>query len=70
MRVLAISAIVLILAGVWIIVRPPSYTQEERVFKLGDIEAKMQQEHAVPGWIGGIALGAGAVLLVVGLKKR
>ncbi len=70
MRVLAISAIVLILAGVWIIVRPPSYSQEERVFKLGDIEAKMQQEHVVPGWIGGIALGAGAVLLVVGLKKR
>jgi drug/metabolite transporter (DMT)-like permease len=70
MRVLAISAIVLILAGVWIIVRPPSYSQEERVFKLGDIEAKMQQQHPVPGWIGGIALGAGAVLLVVGLRKR
>jgi hypothetical protein len=70
MRVLTISAIVLMLAGVWIIVRPPSYSQEERVFKLGDIEAKVQQEHPVPGWIGGIALGAGAVLLVVGLKKR
>ena len=70
MRVLTISAIVLMLAGVWIIVRPPSYSQEERVFKLGDIEANAQQEHPVPGWIGGIALGAGVVLLVVGLKKR
>jgi|WetSurMetagenome_2_1015567.scaffolds.fasta_scaffold566602_1 hypothetical protein len=70
MRALQISALVLILAGVWIIVRPPSYSQEERVFKLADIEAKMRQEHPVPGWIGGIALGAGAVLLVVGLKKR
>lgn len=70
MRVPTISAIVLILAGVWIIVRPPNYSQEERVFKLGDVEAKIRQEHPVPGWIGGIALGAGAVLLVVGLKKR
>ena len=70
MRVLQISAIVLILAGLWVIVRPPSYSQEERVFKLGDIEAKVRQEHPVPSWLGGIALGAGAVLLVVGMKKR
>jgi hypothetical protein len=37
--------------------------------KLGDIEAKVQQQHAVPGWVGGLALGAGAVLIVFGLKK-
>lgn len=70
MRVLQIAAVVLILAGVWIIVRPPSYSQDERVFKLGDIEAKMRQEHTVPGWVGGIALGAGAVLLGLGLTRR
>ena len=28
------------------------------------------QEHPVPGWVGGVALGAGLVLLVVGIKKR
>ena len=70
MRALQISGVVLIVIGLWMIIRPPSYSREESVFKLGDIEAKMQQEHSVPGWVGGIALGAGVVLLVVGIKKR
>jgi hypothetical protein len=70
MRALQISGTILIAIGLWIILRPPSYSREESVFRLGDLEAKMQQEHRVPGWAGGIALGAGVVLLVVGLKKR
>jgi len=70
MRALQISGAVLIVIGLWIIIRPPSYSREESVFKLGDIEAKMQHEHPVPGWIGGIALGAGLVVFVVGSKKR
>ena len=70
MPALQISGAVLIVIGLWMIVRPPSYSREESVFKLGDIEAKMQQEHSVPGWVGGIALGAGLVLIVVGIKKR
>jgi drug/metabolite transporter (DMT)-like permease len=61
---------ILIAAGLFLIVRPPSYTSEERVLKLGDIEARMQQERRVPVWVGGIALGAGVVLLVTGLTKR
>jgi hypothetical protein len=30
----------------------------------------MRQEHLVPGWVGGMALGAGVVLFAVGLKRR
>ena len=70
MRALPISGVVLIAIGLWLIIRPPSYSSEESVIKLGDIEAKMQREHSVPGWVGGIALGAGLVLVVVGSKKR
>lgn len=70
MRAMAISGLVLIAIGLWVIIRPPSYSSEESVIKLGDIEAKMQREHTVPGWVGGLALGAGLVLVVVGLKKR
>lgn len=70
MRVLTISGVALILIGLWIIIRPPSYSREESVLKLGNLEAKMQQEHAVPGWIGGIALGAGLVLVLVGWKRK
>jgi len=69
MRALLISGLVLVVIGLWIVIRPPSYSQNETVVKLGDIEAKMQQQHTVPGWVGGIALGAGAVLVVFGLRK-
>ncbi len=65
-----VSGAVLIVIGVWMVIRPPSYSREESVFKLGDVEAKMQQERQVPGWVGGMALGAGLVLLVVGSKSR
>ena len=70
MRALQISGAVLIVIGLWMIIRPPSYSREESVLRLGDIEAKMQQEHPVPGWVGGLALGAGLVLVVVGMTKR
>ena len=69
MRALQVSGAALIVIGLWLMIRPPSYSREESVFKVGDIEAKMRQEHPVPGWVGGLALGAGFVLVVVGLKK-
>ena len=70
MRPLAIAGVVLALVGLWAIVRPPSYSREESVLKIGTIEAKMQQRHTVPAWAGGVALGAGLVLVVVGWKRR
>ena len=69
-RVVQIVGAILIAAGLFMIIRPPSYSREESVFKLGDLEAKVQQQHSVPGWMGGIALGAGLVLVVLGLKRR
>ncbi len=69
MRVLPISGAILIAAGLFLIIRPPSYSREESVFKLGNVEAKVQQEHTLPTWVGGVALGAGWVLVLAGLKK-
>ncbi len=70
MRAMPIVGLVLIAAGVFLIVKPPSYSREESVFKVGELEAKVRQEQPVPAWIGGAVLGAGCVLLVVGLGKR
>jgi len=70
MRALQISGLVLIAMGLWVIIRPPSYSHAETVLKVGDIEAKMQQQRTVPGWAGGIALGAGIVLVVGAFRKR
>lgn len=70
MRIVQIVGAVLIAAGLFMILKPPSYSREESVFKLGELEAKVQQQHKVPGWVGGIALGAGLVMVVAGFKKR
>ncbi len=70
MRALQIAGSILIAIGLWFIIRPPSYSSEESVFKFGNIEAQMRREHAIPGWVGGMAIGAGVVLVAIGLKKR
>jgi drug/metabolite transporter (DMT)-like permease len=69
MRARQIAGLVLIALGLWIIIRPPSYSSQESVFKLGDIEAKMQEQHPVPGWAGGLALGAGSCWFWSGFGK-
>lgn len=70
MKASMIAGLILIAAGIFLIVRPPHYASEQSVFKLGQLEAKMQQERALPGWVGGVVLGAGIVLLGTGLVKR
>lgn len=69
MRAVQISGAILIAVGLLLIFKPPNYTREQSVFRLGDLEAKVQQQRTVPGWVGGVLLGAGCVLVVVGLKK-
>lgn len=70
MRPTLIAGLVLIAVGLWLIIRPPSYPHKENVLKLGDLEATVQEQRSVPGWAGGVVLGAGLVLVVAGLRKR
>ena len=70
MRAALIAGVILAGLGAFSLLKGISYTREESMFKLGGIEAKMQQERRLPEWIGGLALGAGFVLVVIGLKKR
>ncbi len=69
MRALLVSGLVLVAIGLWIVIRPPSYSRQESVFKFGDIEAKVQEQRPVPGWAGGMALGAGLILVLVAFRK-
>jgi hypothetical protein len=70
MRVLQIVGALLIAGGLFILIKSPSYPSEKSVFKVGDVEAKVSQEHAIPPWAGGAALAAGVVLIVVGARKN
>ncbi|HLY51558.1 MAG TPA: hypothetical protein VKQ31_00980 [Steroidobacteraceae bacterium] len=69
MRTVQISGAILAVIGLYLILRPPSYPHQESVLKFGDIEATVKEQRTVPGWVGGVLLGAGCVLVVVGLNK-
>ena len=65
-----VAGLILVAGGIFLILRPPQYSSDQSVFKLGNLEAKVQQERALPGWVGGVVLGAGIVVLGAALMKR
>ena len=69
MRVLQIVGALLIAGGLFVLIKAPSYSSDKSVFKIGDVEAKVAQQQAIPPWMGGTALAAGVVLIVVGARK-
>jgi len=70
MRGLQIVGALLIAAGLFVLIKAPSYSSDKSVFKVGSVEAKVTEDHAIPAWAGGAALAAGVVLIVVGMRKR
>ena len=70
MRGTLVTGVVLIAVGAWLIIRPQTYPHKENVLKLGDLQATVEEQRPVPAWAGGIAIGAGLVLVVAGLRKR
>jgi hypothetical protein len=70
MRYLSIGGALLAALGLFIVFKGLNYSSEESVFKLGEFEAKVEQKRQIPQWLGGVALGAGVVLVVVGLRRR
>jgi hypothetical protein len=69
-RAVTIIGAVLAAAGLFMVIKGVTYTREESVFKLGELEAKVQREHSIPQWIGGAAFGAGVVLVGFGVTRR
>jgi hypothetical protein len=69
MRILQIVGAILIAGGLFVLIKSPSYSSDKSLFKIGDVEAKVAQEHAIPPWVGGAAIAAGVVLIVVGARK-
>lgn len=69
MRILQIVGALLIAGGLFVLIKSPTYSSDKSVFKIGDLEARVAQEHTIPAWLGGAVLAAGLVLIVVGARK-
>ncbi len=70
MRIGQLLGVILILAGVFILWRRPTYPTRHDVVKIGDFQATMDQEEAIPAWWGAAAAGAGVVLLLAGSRQQ
>jgi hypothetical protein len=72
MSTIKIAALVLIVAGLLgVMYGKFSYTKETHETKLGPIELSVKEKETVnvPAWAGVAAIAAGAVLLLVPMKK-
>ncbi len=70
MRPQAIIGIILIIIGAVVVFRGLSYKSRDEVLRVGDMKATVEEKRAVPTWAGGVAIAAGIVLLVGGMKRR
>lgn len=70
MKVVQIIGALLIAAGLYVLVKGASYPSDKSLFKVGGVEAKIERQHDVPPWVGGVGIAAGVVLVVVGIGKR
>jgi hypothetical protein len=72
MKPLAIFGVVLIVLGLaGLALGHISFTTKKKVLDLGPVTASVNEEHhiAVPDIAGVVAVGAGVVLLVTGLRR-
>ena len=67
-----LGILLVVLGGLALVYQGFNYTRREKVLDIGPIHAtKETQEHVpLPPVVGGLALAAGAVLLVIGAKQK
>lgn len=70
MRTSAILGLVLIAVGAFVYFRGGSFTTREDVLKVGDLKVSADKTHPIAPWVAGVAVLAGAVLVVTGMKNK
>jgi uncharacterized membrane protein len=70
MRPISIVGILLVLLGAFVLFRGLSYKSKDEVLRVGDLKASVEEKHAVPAWVGGVAIVAGVIMLAGGMKRR
>ncbi|HZR79909.1 MAG TPA: DUF3185 domain-containing protein [Candidatus Binatia bacterium] len=66
-----LGAVLILLGGVALAYQGFSYTTKEKVVELGplNVETEKQKTVPIPPILGGAALAAGVVLVVVGMRR-
>ena len=69
-KIMVILGLVLLLGGGFILGKGLTYKKQQAGIKIGDFNAAIKTKETVPPWIGGVAVGAGAALMIAGLIPR
>ena len=69
MRPLVLAGIVVFGLGTFVLLRGASFTSKRDVLQVGDVKITANEQQSVPPWLGGVAMVAGVVLIVVGARK-
>jgi hypothetical protein len=70
MRSSQILGLLLILAGAALLWFRPAYTTKKNVLEIGEVKATVNEEQRIPKWVGGVAIGAGLVLIVGAARRQ
>jgi hypothetical protein len=70
MRPLTIAGIILIVFGVFVLVRGAGLTSRRDVLKVGDVKVTADQQQTIPPWTGWLAIVGGSALAVAGGRRR
>ena len=70
MKPQVILGIVLVGLGAFVVLRGLSYGSGRSVVRVGDFQASVEEQRAIPTWVGGIAVVGGLLLMGAGLVKR
>jgi hypothetical protein len=70
MRTGTVLGIILLAVGAWVVLGGPSYQTRHTVVEVSDFKASVREIHAVPAWVGAVAIGAGVVILVATWRRE
>jgi hypothetical protein len=69
MRALVWLGIALIIGGVALYLRG-GFTRKEEVIDVGPLSVSTSERQTVPPWVAGVAVGAGVLLVVAGMRQK
>jgi hypothetical protein len=64
------AGVLLICLGAFVYLRGANVTSRKDVLTVGDVKITAQESQSVPPWAAGIALAAGVLLVVAGVRQR
>src|SRR5258708_19350249 len=66
MRIVQVIGALLIAGGFYVLIKPPTYSSDKSLFKVGQVEARVREDREIPPWAGGPCLPVGLLLIFAG----